>query len=342
MNKEIEKELEKHYNVIIKNIELPFYNDLFIKYIIGKNNKIKLKTIDDNLNIEPQYYDKYEFYSTDYIDNFKYSKLYTKLFALEKIKSFQIIRNIIIKEYSPYYNIQEFMHLHDCIKQINYKNIKSIDYVVITTYFNKDKIKKVKQINKKISDYFNFKINTIMIDMNDNYLEKINKLKSNCIYLKIVSNFGELIIQKINNLMLNLTNYILNNKNKKIIFDVKYDNKIFLLMDIITICQKYYNNIVLYSTKYHFAKTFVIILQDKKDSINVKYNNKKIIYRLLNINNIQFKNFLENCLADYINKMYGYYSIIQKEVSDKKSNKLIKKKLLNFREYLDYDYLLNY
>lgn len=97
----MDEKLKEAYKSIIKTVELPFYNDVFMKYIISYDIHEEVRKSDENLVIKPQYKNlvMHGSYLEDRHDFFELS-VENELLKNEKTR--QITRNHLMNTYNIY------------------------------------------------------------------------------------------------------------------------------------------------------------------------------------------------------------------------------------------------
>lgn len=340
MNKNIKDIHKKAYNLIIKQVELPFYNDLFMKYIIGKNKSITFDNKDEKLKIDIQY-KKFVRYNSVNQEKIKFINDHINIYMLEKKKN-NIVRQYIIENYSIYYNVRISLHMYDILKflKINKIKFKKIRMIVFSVFMdNKIDDKYTSSINN-IQKYFKINIDRTTYTYNDLKKEKDN-INYDIIFIKFVTLADDLII---NQKLCEFYNLVLDyEKDKTIIFETSYKYDVKLLVDIIQILSSLFENTYIYSTKYNSITYIVTIIFHKKKLTTNKFKKIKIkkneyVSKLLYKNNKILQDFFSKLTNDFANELRIYLSILQMSYTKPLFYQQIKTKLDIYREFIKYEF----
>jgi len=300
---EKKKIVTEEISAIIRHLDIPFYNDKFISQIMGKNYFMKVSPIKLDIDIKKK---KFNLYNTNDAINSHYFKIYRDVVYSEE-RSATILRKNLSPKINIYIKYQGYFFYHKIIKHLSqlYKKIpKSLTYVILTAYYNKER----EQVDKKYFDQivhkFGMKIDRELILDSVDYKKRImNKLKNTDIFfIRRIRIYTDNDIDLVTKDILFMNRLIVNcNLNSTFICTLRINYKTELIFDLISIYTNYFQRVDIYYDKYHYNSQYVTMILFKKN----KQMSKKLLFEGKDIYRVTNQNIA--FYTPFVNKLYHQF-----------------------------------
>lgn len=332
--KSIEERLQEAYDLIIRPIALPFYNDLFMTYIIGRNIETKL-TIPTNLKLKVV---RKKIHTT-----ILYTKDYLELNnnALIEIQLDYRIHNFFSRIYGDklniYYDKRYYLYNYDLIKKFP-KNSKLV-YILFTHIPNSSKTNDLIEVVSNICNNFNIDVDfeIIEIKISDNYKISEKTINTENVIIRFVGRIDGIentpVYYKIQKNITKLANKI---KCKNMIISGLLQNYVpKLTWDIVQNISLDFKKCYLFWAKYNFLhRRFSIILYDRKKNNNYVIK-KRDIYRLYNNDySNEYKKFMSDIIDIKNNRSYIFIEYYRMKENEPHYAKMIMNKINIHKQYI--------
>jgi len=333
--RDIEKKFAEEFEAIIKPEYLPFYNDIFIEYIIGRDiivdfdipKKLKIKEVYQKKQFITKFQEDY-YELTD--KSVKYYNLKNRMF--ENYKKNSRVINI-------YQNYTEFFYNYSLLK--SFDSGTTLTYIYISPTFRDSLLKNSINTVKEVCDILNI---SVKFKKYDTDTLKKNNIDKNITSVNTVIRF----VGKIYDINANIF-YYYQQKIYELANNIKSQNLIiasqppsytpYLTWDLLQNLSQDFEKCKLHSSKYlYFHRRYSIILLNRKQWNNFIIK-KPDLYRIYNNNfSKQYKEFIGNIQEQYNNRANIFISLFEIKKINKDNYGMIIKKLEFYKSYTKHTY----
>lgn len=331
---------EKFKEIISKTI-IPLQNDIFIKYIIGKNNFIEVPKHNYKFNIQK----KKEISSSYDETNLKYfGDIYYENNLLQR-KIDIVIHELMKPIINIYQKYSEFLYFYQMFKYIeSIHKLNNYEYFAISNRnIIKEKANKKQLEMNNVAKKFNIKIkySPMHIDnmlANDNkYIDKYDNKQVNIIS-KIFGHYRDDFINDYVKMLLIIHKIIKNSKKgSNFITYYKFRLKVELIMDLVTLYSNYFEHTYIYTDKYTTNKIHFTLILLNKNKDNIPDISDSTVHRLFD------DNVIEKHYSKILNKLYKddnklreiMIALTQLKFMNENYYNMVKEKLSHMKKYVN-------